>query len=238
MPRMSELTLARDGDVAVLTLDDGKANAFRPSNLPALERALDEAADARALVIRGREGFFSGGFDLKVMPSLDHPTKEVLLTSFTRVMHRLATYPRPTVAAIAGHAFGGGAILALACDVRLGAEGTYRFATNEVQIGVAMPTLGVEICRAALAGQVLLETLVHGRVWTLPEARDRGIVESLHADVHAAALARAKGLAALSPSAYATTKRRLHGAALDAAAEAMKAEMDEFVAAFEALAAR
>ncbi|MFZ5480751.1 MAG: enoyl-CoA hydratase-related protein [Myxococcota bacterium] len=235
---MPELTLARDGDVAILTLDDGKANALRPSNLAALDAALTEALAARALCVRGRAGFFCAGFDLKAMPGLDRARKHDLLALFSRVMHRIATYPRPTVAAVGGHAFGGGALLALACDVRLAADGPFRFATNEVAIGVPMPTLGVEICRSALAGAALVETLMHGRVWTLPEARDRGVVEALHADVDVAALVRAQALAKLPGEAYAATKARTTGAAMDAAAKAMEAELPAFVDAFEAMAAR
>jgi enoyl-CoA hydratase len=231
---MPEVTLTREGPVAVLTLDDGKANAFRPSNLPSIHAALREvaASEAGALLLRGRPGFFCGGFDLKVVPLLPEGERTALLLEFVDTMMLAATFPKPVVAALAGHAFGGGALLALAADVRVGGAGSWKFATNEVAIGIAMPSLGIEICRTHLAGSVLHETVALARVWTAQETFDRGIVHGPHADVDSAALARAELLARLPGAAYAETFRRMTQARFERARQDGLAELAAFTRAF------
>ena len=232
---MAELSLDVRDAVAIITLDDGKANALRPSNLLALSAALDEAEGVGAIVLTGRPGFFCGGLDLKFLPGLDAPAKREMFHLFSTLMLRIATLPCPTVAALGGHAFGGGALLALACDLRIGVAGPARFATNEVAIGLAMPTFGVEICRTALAGPTLTEALLHGRTFAFEEAHARGILAELVAPeaLAGAALARAAALAKISSVAYHATKRRLHGARFDAARVMMESELEGFVDAFD-----
>ncbi|MEN9786167.1 MAG: hypothetical protein RLZZ299_1431 [Pseudomonadota bacterium] len=235
---MPTTTVRWDDHVATLTLDDGKANAFRPETLDDLEAALDaaEAGNARALVIAGRPGFFSGGLDLKVLPTLEPAARTRTFARFGRAVMRIWQSPVPVVAAIDGHALGGGAILALAADVRLVSTRESRIGLVEVAVGLPVPAFAVEMARAALPTPTLLPAVLHGRTWSLAGAVDAGWAESAHApdSVPEAAHTRAQALAALARGAHATTKRHLLGPLFARAEASFDAEVDAFISAFEA----
>jgi enoyl-CoA hydratase len=235
---MPTTTIHWDERVATLTLDDGKANAFRPDTLDDLESALDaaEAGDARALVIAGRAGFFSGGLDLKVLPTLAPEARTRTFARFGRAVLRIWQSPVPVVAAIDGHALGGGAILALAADVRLVSTREARIGLVEVAVGLPVPAFAVEMARMALPTPTLTPAVLHGRTWTLCDAVDAGWAEAAHdpTALATAALARARALSALAREPHATTKRHLMGPAFDRAEASFSTEVDAFIAAFQA----
>jgi enoyl-CoA hydratase len=231
-----DVSLTFDGPVAVVRLDDGKANAFRPATVEAISAALDEieASDAGAVLFVGRPGMFSGGLDLKVLPRLSDDDRQAALVAYVELTLRVFGFGRPTVAALTGHAIAGGALFALACDVRLATTNPSRFGVNEVAIGLAMPRFGVEITRAAVAAPYLPDVLFHGRLLTYEEALARGIVESLQAPeaLEAAALDRARSLATLPRGAYAQTKELVRRETIVMARRALDAEIGSFRAAF------
>lgn len=235
---MGTVTVSWDEGIACIGLDDGKANALRPDTLGDLEDALRdaEAGGARALCIAGRPGFFSGGLDLKVLPTLPAEEQTRTFARFGRVVMRVWQCPVPVVAAVDGHALGGGAILALAADVRLVSTRAARLGLVEVAVGLPVPAFAVEMARAALPASTLLPAVLHGRTWSLSDAVDSGWAESAHESgaLHAAATARAKALAALAPGAHATTKRHLRAPAYDRAEASFDAEVASFIAAFQA----
>src|SRR5438309_1068196 len=105
------ISYAVDGNVARITLDDGKVNAMSLPFFEALGAALDRAEREKpgAVVITGRAGYFSAGLDLKLMPTLAPDELQRMLLSFGRTMLRVFTFPIPTVAALSGHAIAGGA---------------------------------------------------------------------------------------------------------------------------------
>ncbi len=105
---MASWTMRRDGEVAVLTLDDGKANTFAGPEFAGLEAVLDEAAtsDARACVLTGRAGFLSAGLNLKVMAAASLEEKRALVTGMGSSMLKLFLFPKPVVTAVSGHALG------------------------------------------------------------------------------------------------------------------------------------
>lgn len=145
------VTFTLDGEVAVIRLDDGKANALGHETIDALNAALDRAeAEAKAVVLVGREGRFSAGFDLKTMtagPDSSLP----LLEKGAELSFRLLTFPLPHVIACTGHALAMGAILLMSADVRMGAEGPFKIGMNEVAIGMPIPKFAMELARDRLA---------------------------------------------------------------------------------------
>jgi enoyl-CoA hydratase len=180
----TELLASADAHrIAVLRLDDGKANAFNPAGMAAITAELDaiDASDARALVLTGRPGFFSGGLDLKALPRLSTADKRATLLQFGELLLRVFTCRMPTVAAVSGHAIAGGALLALACDTRFGVEGPARFGITEVAIGLPVPTFGLVLARAALTTPALTELAVHATVLDHASAVSRGVFTSVHA---------------------------------------------------------
>ncbi|HYK66019.1 MAG TPA: crotonase/enoyl-CoA hydratase family protein, partial [Patescibacteria group bacterium] len=137
--------------VATITMDDGKVNAMSPAMLSALNDALDKATSDRAIVVlTGRRGTFSAGFDLKVLGA-GGPDAQQMVTAGFELGYRMLSFPAPIVVACSGHAIAMGAFLLLSADYRLGADGPFRIGANEVAIGITMPHFGVEICRQRLA---------------------------------------------------------------------------------------
>src|SRR5882724_5165267 len=105
------ISYAVDGNVARITLDDGKVNAMSLPFFEALGAALDRAERERpgAVIITGRPGVFSAGLDLKLLPTLGAAELRTTLITFARTMLRVFLFPIPTVAAVGGHAIAGGA---------------------------------------------------------------------------------------------------------------------------------
>jgi enoyl-CoA hydratase len=216
-----------DGDVAVLTYDDGKANVFGHPGIDAIHAALDKAEqEARAVLLVGREGKFSAGFDLGVMTSgVDN--MRGLVKAGARLATRVLTFPLPTVAACTGHGLAMGAILLLAFDHRIGAEGPFKLGMNEVAIGMHVPDFAMELGRFRIPARYFAE-LVFGTVHDPAGAVERGYLDEVApADqVVERALARAKELATLSPSAHAMTKELARGPLRVRIEERLDADID------------
>ncbi len=228
---MPPIELRREGSLALITLDDGKANAMNGVSLSALESALDEAEGADALVLLGRTGFFSGGLDIKTLPTLDPKDLQTVLAQFGRVMLRLFMHPRPVVAAVSGHAIAGGAVLALTTDAALAAEGRFRIGLNETQINIGLPRFVIDMARIRIAPPSLHAAVVEGRLFDPDQARVAGFVEEVvpPADIEARAIERARALSPL-PQAFGTNKQKLRGRLAKAGAEAFEAELQAFTA--------
>jgi len=219
--------------VAVVAMDDGKANAMQRGFLDELAAALDQAESdgVHGLVLEGRPAFFSGGLDLKVLPDLAPEALRAVTNDFGEAMRRVFLFPKPIVAAAAGHAIAGGMMLYLAADVRLALRGTpARFGLNEAVTGI--PLLGgtAGICQAAIPPQHHTELILHGRLLDAEGTRARGITHELvdePGELLPRALARAAALRDVDLPAYATNKRMLREPAWRAAVERAEALMAE-----------
>jgi enoyl-CoA hydratase len=197
-----------EGDVARIDLDDGKANALSPEVIAAIEGALDRAeSESRAVVIAGREGRFSAGFDLSHMTSSPDSARE-LVTSGAAMLMRIYMFPQPVVAACTGHALAAGAILLLAADTRIGADGDFKIGLNEVAIGMRLPIFGVELARDRLSKRHFTQSVVQARIYSGAEAVDAGYLDMAIApeNVVQTAMAEAERLGELRTGAYGQTK--------------------------------
>ncbi|MBW2242210.1 MAG: crotonase/enoyl-CoA hydratase family protein [Deltaproteobacteria bacterium] len=204
----------RHGDVALLRVDDGRANAFSAPLIEALNRQLDRAEqEASAVVWIGRPGCFSGGFDLRVMGSGPAQAR-ALVTPGAELFLRLYEYPRPIVLACTGHALAAGAVALLACDTRIGAAGDYRIGLNEVAIRVALPIFALELARARLSKRHYEQATLHARLYDPPGAVDAGYLDRVVAadELEEQAIAEAQRLGEFRRGAFIETKRRSHGA--------------------------
>lgn len=221
------ITLERDGELAHVTMDDGKANAFDLDFFTQLDEALDQCADASAIVLRGREGMFSGGLNLKLLTSLDQQGLLDLLVRFGQTMHRVWLEPRPVVAAVTGHAVAGGTILAMTCDHAVAADGPFRWGLNETAIGMVMPEWILAIARANLRVDRYEDLIMSGALVGPSEAVEAGFADAVvpPADVVSTAERKAAELAGLPRHAYAATKRRLRGPASEATLSAMETDL-------------
>ena len=217
--------------VAVVRVDDGKANAISHRVIEQLHAALDTSArEATAVAVLGREGRFSAGFDLSVMREGGDASRD-LVRAGGELLVRLFTHPQPTVAAVTGHALAAGAMLALACDTRLGAAGVEaKVGLNETAIGMALPWYGIRLGEARLSVRHRQRAILQAEVYDMGGAVDAGYLDELvDGDVTAASVERARRLGELPARAYAETKRRLRQAVADELLAGLDADMAEMV---------
>lgn len=197
-----------NGPVATISMDDGKANALSPAMIEALHEALDRAqTDDAAVVIAGREGRFSGGFDLRIMMSGPDAARD-LLTQGAELFLRLYEFPRPVVMACTGHAIAGGVLLLATGDHRIGARGDFNLGLNEVAIGMPVPILAHRLAFDRLERQAFVPAVLHAKLYDPESAVRAGWLDAVAdpSSVLDEAVAVAARLAELSPSAYALTK--------------------------------
>lgn len=210
----------RDG-VALVIIDDGKANALSHAVLDQLDDCLDRAGESSALVIAGRPGKFSAGFDLSVVTQGAGPASE-LMAKGAKVALRLHEWPKPRVLAVTGHALAMGAVLLACADVRIGAVGDFKIGFNEVGIGLPMPEFANELHRGRLSPRHFHQAIALARIYGPVEAVEAGFLDRVaDADeVVDEAVATAAELASrLNPMAFAITREtmdrdltaRLHG---------------------------
>jgi enoyl-CoA hydratase len=200
------------GPVALITIDDGKANAYSGALLDELAGTLAEVRDeALAVVIAGRPGVFSAGYDLATMRSSEEAMR-ALLAQGGRVLMDLFLYPLPVVLACTGHAMAAGAVTLLAGDRRIGAEGDFKIAMNEVPLGLPVPAYGVELARYKVPPS-LLDFVALGATFEPQGALRAGFFDQVVApdQVVPEALAQATAMAELATVAVAGTKQRLRG---------------------------
>jgi enoyl-CoA hydratase len=228
----SLVSYACEDSIATLTMDDGKVNVLSPQMLTELGSALDEAeAEAGVVVLTGREGRFSGGFDLAILQGGGRAAVSMLDAGFG-LAERLLRFPKPVVAACNGHAIAMAAFLLNSVDYRLGTAGAYRITANEVTLGLTMPRAAVEICRQRLTPSHFHRAMGLAEVYSPTGSVEAGFLDEVVDPVELAATARVRAVAllALDPAAHAATKLRTREpalAALGAARAADNAELEQ-----------
>jgi enoyl-CoA hydratase/carnithine racemase len=202
------------GNVVILRLAAGE-NRFNPASLTAIGAVLDEfeaTEGPRALVITGDGKFFSNGLDLEWMSGASPADAEEMLRQAHLLLARVLVFPAVTVAAVNGHAFAAGAMLALACDSRVMREDRGYFCLPEVDLGLAFTPGMTALLKARLTAATAHEAMVTGRRYGGPEAVAAGLAdEAVPADqVLTAAGHRAGALAAKPRATVAAIKRGLY----------------------------
>jgi enoyl-CoA hydratase len=204
--------------VGLIRLDDGKANVMSLGTQSALHAALDRAEkEAKSVVLAGRPGRFSGGFDLAVMSSGDAQAVRAMVRGGAELALRLYEFPLPVVAACTGHAIAMGAVLLLASDTRIGAQGEFKIALNEVAIGLTLPMFAVELARDRLSKRHLQRATTLAEVYDPAGAVDAGFLDRVAAPeaLEREAIAEARRYEVLDLRAHQGTKRNLRGGTLE-----------------------
>jgi enoyl-CoA hydratase len=231
-PTTDPVRYRTEGDVAVVTIDDGKANALSFGVLDGLEAALDRAVgESSALVLLGRPGKFSAGFDLSVMTGSPQGARD-LLGRGAEFGLRLYSSPVPVVLGVTGHALAMGGILLCCADVRVGADGPFKLGLNEVAIGMPVPRFAVELCRDRLSKRSFTAALQLAHVHDPAEALSAGFLDEVVApdEVEGRAVTIAAELAGrLHVGPFRQTRRTMRGDLT----ERLRAELAEDLAAFD-----
>jgi enoyl-CoA hydratase len=200
------VSFERDGGVGIISIDDGKANALSPDVLSAIAECFDkaEADGASAVLLQGRPGRFSAGFDLSIMTSGVEPMR-ALVTQGAELLLRIFTFPAPVVSACTGHALAAGALVLLVSDVRVGAEGEFKIGLNEVAIGMGLPIFAVELARYRMPPSAFDSALL-GEVFAPADAVRAGYLDRTSGSVLDDALATAQRLSSLRRGAVSISK--------------------------------
>ena len=213
---MTESAVSYDlqGRVAVITIDDGKANAISHEIAAAIHDGVVKAWDeAGAVVLAGRPGRFSAGFDLPTMTSSDEAARGLLKAGADLALELYGS-PIPVVVACTGHALAMGGILLLSADTRIGAEGSFKIGLNEVAIGMPVPKFAVELARARLTNAAFTAAINHAEVYDPEGAVAAGYLDRVVPadDVVSAAVAHATELVErIVPTAFIATRENCRG---------------------------
>ena len=210
------------GNVAVITLENGKANAVNPDFMDAISSFLDKAEqEADAVVLAGRSGMFSAGYDLKIIQS-DPDAGLAMINRGFQMLHRLYAFPKPVIAACDGHAIGLGAFLLLVCDTRIGSNADYMVRLPETAINMPFGDLLLEIAKTRISPQDQFKRIVQSLPANPQEAVASGFLDVVvpQEQLMATALKVAGELTELPAKYYAQNKLDLRADSLKVMAEA------------------
>ena len=213
--------------VSTVAMDDGKLNVFSIPMLRSLHEAFDQAErDETVVLLKGRPGCFTAGFDLQTL-SGTHQDVLTLLRLGAALAERILSFPAPVTIACTGHAFPAAAFLLMAADSRLGADGPFRLGLNEVRIGLTLPLFAVVLARYRLTPAHFDHAAVTGEMFDPQAARAAGLLDAVvpAAELDAYAERVACDIASVDRSAHVATKRRVRKPVLDQLRAAIDAEL-------------
>jgi len=205
---------------AIITINNGKANAISHEVIEGLNASLDKASEEKKVVIlTGKTGFFSAGFDLKVMSKSPDSAKE-LVTKGSKLSLRMLSFPQPIIVACSGHAIAKGAFLLLSADYRIGVEGDFKIGLNEVMIGMTMHNAGIAIAKARLSEVYLNRSVNNAEIYSSTQAIEAGFLDIIVSQDHllSTSIKVAGMFSKLNKKAHSETKlkvRKLHLEALE-----------------------
>lgn len=203
-----------DDGVALVTMDDGKVNALSPAMLGDLRAAFDKAeGDGAAVLLTGREGVLSGGFDLRIIRGGSPEERLGMVRGGFELAERVLAFPRPVVVAASGHAIAMGFFLTLSADLRIAPAGEFRFSANEVAIGLSVPSTALAIMRSRMVPAAVDRGAITAAAFGPEEALAVGILTEVvdpAAELATVARERAAQVAALHAGGFRDTKLRAH----------------------------
>ena len=205
-------TLTSKDDISIITLDDGKANVFSPKMIQDVNQCLDKVpTESGALIITGREGMFSAGFDLKIISSGDiQATMDMSLSGF-KLLSRIFSFPRPILAACSGHGIALGTFLLCCCDYRVGVKGDFMIGANEMRTNMVIPIPILELINHRVSSSHKYRAILGAEMYSIENGIGAGLIdEAVDAEnLMETAMLKAKDLATMGHPSYTLTKELL-----------------------------
>ena len=202
-------TLTTEGDVSIITLDDGKANVFSSAMSSTINQLLDEVPnDKGALLITGRQGLLSGGFDLKTMTGGEAKDIIEMTVNGFKLLARIYGFSRPVVVASSGHAIALGAFLLCCADYRVGAKGKYLVQANEHRNNMSIPIPILEISKSRISKRHWHRAILNAEAYPIDQSVEAGYLDEVvdEGDLMKRAMEVATDLATLGHPHYQMTK--------------------------------
>ena len=203
-------TLTQDNDISIIKLDDGKANAFSYDMLTQVNELLAKVPrDSGALVITGRDGLFSGGFDLKTLAAGDMEKIKKMVQLGYRLLLELYSFDRPIIAAVSGHSIALGLFVTCSADYRIAIDGKYICQANEVRNNMDIPTQIMEILKARVNKNYFYPAVFHSDAYSVQDSIEVGFIDEVvpQTEFMDRVMEKAKELATLPHPFYANTKK-------------------------------
>ena len=202
-------TLTNKDDISIITLDDGKANVFSPKMIQDVNECLDKVpTESGALIITGRDGMFSAGFDLKIISSGDmQATMDMSLSGF-KLLSRIFSFPRPILAACSGHGIALGTFLLCCCDYRIGVKGDYMIGANEMRTNMVIPIPILELISHRVTASHKYRAILGAEMYSIQSGVEAGLIDEIvdSKDLMEVAMLKAKDLASMGHPSYTLTK--------------------------------
>ena len=195
----------------MLTLDSPPMNTFGIDAIKALKVFFQQCAEDRPLLITGRGSAFSAGVDTKLFASYDSDQRAQLFQEITNMTSALVSIPAPVIAAINGHALGGGLVVALCCDYRLAVDGDHKFGLTEASAGIPFPAGPVEVIANELPCPLLRRLTLTSRVISAQELAAQGIIDELHESSALLASAKHRAREISGQLAFRQVKEQIRG---------------------------
>ena len=178
---MSMISIEKRGKVALVRLDRSVTNAINLScvmELNAIIERLGSDSEVAGIVLSSSSAnFFSIGFDIPELFDLSQEEFGVFYRAVNQMCLNLYALPKPTVAAITGHAIAGGCILALCCDYRFSAKGRKLIGLNEVKLGVPVPYPADRMLRELVGARLARDIMEAGEFYGPEQALELGLVD-------------------------------------------------------------
>ena len=172
--------LTKEGDISIITLNDGKANVFSPAMIKDVNSCLDNIpTDSGCLIIRGSKGMFSAGFDLKVIGSGDVDAIRGMSKSGFEMLSRILDFPRPVIGACTGHGIALGTFLLCCCDYRIGLKGDFMIGANEMRTNMVIPIPILELIKFRVSQAHKYRAILGGTIYPISEAVEAGLIDEV-----------------------------------------------------------
>ena len=215
-----------NNNIATLTFDDGKANVVGQAFLDDINAGLDRAEKegVAAVILRGREGMFSAGFDLGEFKKGPEQGKAMVQRGF-ELLIRLYSFPLPLVAACTGHGIAMGAFIIMACDLRVGIRGEFKMSLPETAIGMELPPILLELTASRISRRHMTRVALLSEVYNPEQAVHAGFVDEVvdQGELEGRCMAAAEKLAQLPQGQFAANKLAVRAGTL----QAMQASLEK-----------
>ena len=212
---MEDFRYEQVNEILVIRMGRGKANALNIAAVEELNNAVDRAAGdpaVRGIVLASDcPAFFCGGFDVSEVFSYDRDNMTLFSARFIDLYEGLYLLPKPVIAAISGHAYGGGSVLAAVCDLRIMSRDGADFALNEINLGVMLPPGFIRILVGAVGPGAAREMMLLGNPVGPDRALEIGLVSEIvePEGIYRRAIELCTALAKKPEAAFAANKRAL-----------------------------
>lgn len=205
-------TLIIENDISIITLDDGKANVFSPKMIQDVNDCLDQVPTQKgALIITGRDGMFSAGFDLKIISAGEMSAITEMTTNGFKLLSRIFSFPRPVLGACSGHGIALGTFLLCCCDYRIGVKGEFMIGANEMRTNMVIPTPILELIKFRVSNGHKYRAILGAEMYSIEDGIEAGLIDEVvePENLMEASMHKIKDLASMGHPSYTLTKELL-----------------------------